>query len=152
MRNITKQSFGEADHETVEAIRNTYRAMDRKITALLAVNDLTRPQFMALKAVSEGGAVPMNKISDCLSVTPGNVTGIIDRLVRGGMLKRSGKEGDRRKIMIGMTKKGEDTYRRVLSAYSEFLGKVLSQLSQTEREELKEHLTKLEEAIESVKI
>ncbi|MGC8561627.1 MAG: MarR family winged helix-turn-helix transcriptional regulator [Thermoplasmata archaeon] len=136
-----------SENGTVEALRNTYRTLDRRITSLLSARGLTRPQFLALKVVSDGVSVPMNKISDYLSVTPGNVTGIIDRLVKSGILRRKGKAGDRRKIMIELTRKGKETYMNVLSSYTSFLEKVLQELNAKERRELKKHLTKLEEAL-----
>lgn len=152
MRKHTESSDEGLDNETIEVLRNTYRTLDRRVTSLLSAKGLTGPQFLALKVVSDGGSVPMNKISDCLSVTPGNITGIIDRLVKGGILRRSGKEGDRRKIMIKLTRKGKETYKSVLSAYSDFLETVLQELNVRERGELKKHLIKLEEALNRAKI
>lgn len=139
-----------SENGIVEALRNTYKILDRRITSLLSERGLTRPQFLALKVVSDGGSVPMNKISDCLSVTPGNVTGIIDRLVKSGFLRRKGKAGDRRKIMIELTKSGRETYMNVLSAYTSFLEKVLQEMNIEERRELRKHLIKLEEALNRV--
>lgn len=147
MLKIRDSSLSFQDRGTVEAIMGAYRAMDRRLNDLLARDGLTRPQFLALKAVAENGRTPMNKISDCMSVTPSNVTGIIDRLVSVGYLKRGEREGDRRKIMMELTDKGISLYNKVYTTYEEFLESILNQMTQKERREIKKHLAKLEKAI-----
>jgi DNA-binding MarR family transcriptional regulator len=147
MLKIRNSSLSADDRGTMEAIMGAYRAMDKRLNELLARDGLTRPQFLALKAVAENGRTPMNKISDCMSVTPSNVTGIIDRLVSNGFLRRGEREGDRRKIMMELTGKGASLYNKVYSSYEEFLESILHQMTLKERQEIKKHLVKLEKAI-----
>ena len=130
-----------------EAIIATYRTLLRESEELLAEEDLTRPQFQALRCVAEEGSTRMKGISDKLSVTPANVTGIIDRLESKGLLKRTAHLGDRRATNIELTPKGVALQARVSSRYREFMRSSLNVLSREEQAELSEILTKLRQGM-----
>ena len=68
---------------------------------------ITSPQLQVLKIIveSEKPLSPV-EISRSLSVTPSNITGILDRLEKMGLLERRRKEDDRRTISIVPTQEG----------------------------------------------
>jgi DNA-binding MarR family transcriptional regulator len=54
------------------------------------------------------GALSSADLSRKLYVTPSNITGVIDRLERKGLVERIRKVGDRRVALITLTEKGEE--------------------------------------------
>jgi len=134
-------------NELADVMNSTYRTVLRKSEELLSEEGLTRPQFQALRFVAEKGATPMKGISDKLSVTPANVTGIIDRLESKGLLKRGVHVGDRRATIIELTPKGIAIQERVASKYKGFMRDSLKALSRDEQRSLRELLVKLQEGM-----
>ena len=54
----------------------------------------------------------MSELSGVLKVSNGNVTGIVDRLVDDGHVVRVPVEGDRRAMIVRLTRKGTRAFRR----------------------------------------
>jgi len=114
---------------------------------LLSEENLTRPQFQALRCVAEKGTTPMKGISERLLVTPANITGIIDRLESKGLLKRTAQAGDRRATIIELTPRGAAVQQRVSSKYKEFIKNSLKVLTKVEQRMLRDILAKLQEGM-----
>lgn len=68
--------------------------------------DLTMAQLRTLWVVSQGRASTGRELAAELGVTPGNITGIVDRLVEQGLLARRRNPRDRRVIILRLTPKG----------------------------------------------
>ncbi len=134
----------EQQNETYNAVIATYKAMHRSIAELLAKEDLTQPQFIALRVLSRKGAMLMCKISEEMLVTPANVTGIIDRLEHKGLVKRVARQGDRRATIIELTTEGRAVQERVAVRYSEMMRRALQGFTTEEQETLRGLLAKLQ--------
>jgi len=65
-------------------------------------------QLKSLLIISVRGSINTQGLAQELEVTPGNVTGIIDRLEEQGLILRSQNPGDRRINLIQLTEKGQD--------------------------------------------
>jgi DNA-binding MarR family transcriptional regulator len=76
------------------------------------VNDhgvqMTYPQALAFLVIAENGGAytKISHIADALGCSRGNMTGILDRLVRDGYITRSEDAEDRRVVNVAMTEKG----------------------------------------------
>jgi len=68
---------------------------------------LTAPQSGVLRSLASNGPISSAQLSRELYVTPSNITGIIDRLEKKGLVQRVRKEGDRRVALIMLTQAGE---------------------------------------------
>ena len=86
-----------------------YKQADR----FLSTYGLTPPQFEILTVLSEEGMIPLNRLSERLCCACSNVTGIVDRLERDGLVKRERSEEDRRVIRLGLTDKGRELWNSV---------------------------------------
>jgi DNA-binding MarR family transcriptional regulator len=138
---------GRHSNEVTDVIMATYRTILRESEELLSEEDLTRPQFQALRCVAEKGTTQMKGISAKLSVTPANITGIIDRLESKGLLKRAAHLGDRRATIIELTPKGAALQKRVSSKYKEFMRNSLKVLTRDEQKMLRDILMKLQKGM-----
>jgi len=75
--------------------------------------EVTLPQFAALMAISFKDGCMMRELAEELSLALGTVTGIIDRLVRAGLVKRYRDEKDRRIVRVRLTQVGEELVRNI---------------------------------------
>jgi hypothetical protein len=57
-------------------------------------------EMQALGILMRGGPTSAGALGTALGVTPGAVTGVVDRLIKRGMAKRSEDTADRRRVVI----------------------------------------------------
>jgi DNA-binding MarR family transcriptional regulator len=89
----------------------------------LRAHDLTEAQFnvlMLLKHQSENGMTQV-ELSDRMFVNRANMTGVIDRMERDGLVRRRPRPGDRRVHVVGITARGQ---RRVDRAEADYFKEV----------------------------
>ena len=72
---------------------------------------ITLPQVRALRALSEGNACAMGDLARLLSLKASTVTGLVDRLVKLGLVRRIRSSEDRRAVLAAISPKG----RRILA-------------------------------------
>jgi len=89
------------------------KAMYKQADRFLSAYGLTPSQFEILTVLSEEGEIPLNRLSERLCCACSNVTGIVDRLERDGLVKRERSQEDRRVILLGLTDKGQETWSSV---------------------------------------
>ncbi len=134
-------------NHTYNAIVAAYKVMMRRMADMLSEEKLTQPQFQALRIVAKNHEVCMREIGDEMFVTAANITGIIDRLESRGLLRRTGRKGDRRTTNIELTPEGMELQERVVERYNEFIQDALRVFTQEEQEKLSELLLKLQEGM-----
>lgn len=88
------------------AIRRLVRAVYLDSQRLSKQFGLTGPQSVVLRNLVKGGSMSSADLSRRSYVTPANITGIIDRLEKKGLVERVKKEGDRRVALITLTEAG----------------------------------------------
>ena len=94
--------------EIVSAIRKFVRAVSLDAFTMSKQYGLTGPQSSVLRTLVKEGHLSSASLSRRLYVTPSNITGIIDRLEKKGLVERTRKEGDRRVALITLTKSGTE--------------------------------------------
>ena len=94
--------------EIVDAIRRLYRAVYLDSVKMSRQFGLTGSQSGVLRNLAAHGPLSSAALSRRLYVTPSNITGVIDRLERKGLVERIRKEGDRRIALITLTEKGDE--------------------------------------------
>jgi DNA-binding MarR family transcriptional regulator len=111
---------------------------------LQAAFDSTLPRFDVLATLyrAERG-LKMGELSRRLMVSSGNVTGIVDRLVRDGMIVRVPTEGDRRTTLVRLTGKGRTEFSVMAERHEAWINEILSALSDDEVQEMSKSLDKI---------
>lgn len=111
--------------------------------------DATLPRFDVMAALfrqSEGTpqgmvqGISMSSLSKFLMVSNGNVTGIVDRLVRDGLVERSQPDGDRRSWVIKLTSAGTQNFKKMATAHEQWIDELLSHYDGQEADLLSESL------------
>jgi DNA-binding MarR family transcriptional regulator len=93
---------------------------------------LTMAQLKSLFFISNQGSTHPGKLAAALAVTPTNVTGIIDRLEKHGLVSRTMDTQDRRVMLLRVTGRGEDLVTKLRERRQGYLAGVLAKLSPDE--------------------
>ena len=94
--------------DIVWSIRRLVRAVYLDSQKISKQHGLTGPQSMVLRTLVNNGPISSANLSRKLYVTPSNITGIIDRLEKKELVKRTQKQGDRRVSLITLTETGAE--------------------------------------------
>lgn len=142
---VAKRTVLDESHsETYNTVIATYKTMQRAIAELLSKEQLTQPQFVALRIIAKKGAMGMRGISDEMLVTPANLTGIVDRLQQKGLIRRAARHGDRRAAVIELTDEGRAAQQAVALKYGRFMQVALQAFTPDEQDSLRHLLQKLQ--------
>jgi DNA-binding MarR family transcriptional regulator len=111
--------------QVIELQRKVNRMLRRQVPDAWMELSLTLAQFKSLFFISNEGNTNVRKLAAALSVTSANVTGIVDRLVKQGLVTRRENPEDRRMLLLQVTDKGRalitDLRERQTSRLSEIL-------------------------------
>jgi DNA-binding MarR family transcriptional regulator len=120
---------------TATRVENTLRGR------LKARFGVTLPQFDVLSELERAG-VPqtMGELSRRLVVSNGNVTGVVDRLVRDGLVRRQPSSVDRRVLYIELTRRGARRFARMAAEHERWVAELFDGLSDTDLQSLLELL------------
>ena len=94
--------------DIVWAIRRLVRAVYLDTSQMSRQHGLTGSQSMVLRSLVHNGPLSSAALSRRLFVTPSNITGVIDRLEKKGLVERTRKVGDRRVSLITLTEAGTE--------------------------------------------
>lgn len=99
--------------------------------------DTTLPRFDVMSALNRyPKGLKMSQLSDVLKVSNGNVTGIVDRLVNDGLIIRSSVPGDRRALLVRLTKRGEEEFLRQAKEHAHWIDEMLGTINLADAEQL----------------
>lgn len=110
---------------------------------------LTIAQLKSLFFISDQGSTTAGKLAAVLNVTPTNVTGIIDRLVKQELVSRMEDVNDRRSVPLRATLKGEDLVTKLRSRRTDYLSGVLNNMRMDELERMAQALKAFVDAAEA---
>jgi DNA-binding MarR family transcriptional regulator len=101
----------------VEAYLAFWRTDSRHIKSLR----LTPSQFDVIATLGDTEGMTCSELSAKTLVTKGTLTGVLDRLVSKGLVKRDVINTDRRYTKVSLTKRGEVLFRKTFAAHIAFL-------------------------------
>jgi len=124
-----------------------YNLVLRKARSRLTECTLSQFDVVAHLVREKNGMTPV-ELSRRLLVTAGNITGLIDRMEKSGLVERRRHAGDRRTIKIHLTGKGRKLAERVIPRHSADIESIFMVLSDAEKNQLHKSLDKLIRALE----
>jgi DNA-binding MarR family transcriptional regulator len=117
---ISKRLEGRQDAELVGLVFRLTDALQHRYESVAAEHGLTRQQATILGLLEE--PQPMSALADVLHRVASNITGMVDRLERQGLVQRERDSADRRVVVISTTPAGRELYSRFESSlYNEDL-------------------------------
>ena len=95
-------------HTELLVIMYTSKVLSAASAEVLRSHALTEAQFNALVLLANHCQGPTSQIelSRRMLVNRANITGLVDRMVRDGLVKRNAKSGDRRVNLVSLTPAG----------------------------------------------
>lgn len=89
----------------------------------------TLPRFDVMAALSRfPNGMKMSELSGELKVSNGNVTGIVDRLLQDGFIIREPVPGDRRALVVHLTKRGKQEFERQAACHEQWIDELLANM------------------------
>jgi len=147
----TTKKYGRATDRALSMWVKLARAHDTMSTLAdrnIATFGLTTPQFGALECLGHLGQMTIGELGRKMLVSGGNMTVVIDNLVKQGLVKRFRIPNDRRKILVRLTKKGEELFHGIFIKHADFITDLASVLTMQEQDELSRLLKKLGKSLE----
>ncbi len=93
--------------------------------------DVTLPRFDLMSALyREQAGLTMGELSKRLLVSNGNVTGIVERLQKEGLVKRWVLPTDRRIYSVGLTPKGRTEFKEMADRHKEWIADIFGGMSE----------------------
>ena len=93
--------------DVLRALRKIIRAIGLNSRKNLKKYNLTGPQLLILKDLSDYGSCPVGSLAKRVSLSHATVTEIIDRLEKKGYISRVKSEKDKRKVFVVLNEKAE---------------------------------------------
>ncbi len=128
--------------------RKVDRAQRRSTTDVWMTLPLTIAQVKSLFFITNHGSSTSGKLAEALGVTPTNITGIVDRLVKQGLVSRTENPDDRRMQLLRATEKGEELVAGLRERRRGYMTEVLGRMTEDDLAVLARGLSLLVEAIE----
>jgi DNA-binding MarR family transcriptional regulator len=107
---------------------------------------LTIAQLKSLFFISDQGSTTSGKLAAALGVTPTNMTGIVNRLVKQGLVSRTEDAQDRRSLALRATDKGEELVTRLRARRTDYLSGALYRMRVAELDRMARGLAAFVEA------
>lgn len=112
-------------------------------------DDVTMPRFDLLANLHREDGQTLAALSRHMLVTAGNLTGLVDRAERDGVVERRADPSDRRLSRVYLTHAGRELISDLLPSHAAHVGELLAGLDVEDRRELRRLLGKLRDSLTS---
>jgi len=119
------------------------KAVEKVDKASIAQTKLGLSDFAIMEALLHKGPLPINQIGEKVLLTSGSMTAAINRLEKGGLVKRVKDQSDGRYYYVHLTKSGRKVIREAYRNHQLNLEKIAEILTNEERKELVRLLKKI---------
>jgi DNA-binding MarR family transcriptional regulator len=140
----------------VEAIQELFglsNELEKALELYYARYGFTRARYLILMVLlhSDDKRLQPCDIADSLNVTRGNMTGLVDALLKSGFVKKYSDKEDRRQCWIELTEKGEKFLEKIFPSNFRRIAKFMSVITKAEIESLIQISKKLHGALDAFK-
>ena len=104
---------------------------------------ITAAQFAVIECLGHLGLMLMGDLCKKMLVSGGNMTVVVDNLVKDGLVERVASEEDRRAIMVRFTSRGKKIFDKSFLTHARYLAEMATVLTEKEQEDLGRLLKKL---------
>ncbi len=136
------------DRDYIDRLEKAMNTFSKKCFSkeLLGV-EITVTQMQTLLLIHSLPGCKMSDLSEGLEVTLGNVTSLIDRLAKEGLVKRVEDDSDRRVVRVELTSKGKSTVSTVLANRKKTLAGIFKKVKESDKEVLLNIMEKIAEEL-----
>lgn len=125
--------------------------IERNVRAALRERfDTTLPRFDLLAQLDRApDGLTMSDLSARMMVSNGNITGLTDRLVEEGLVKRTQSPRDRRSSRVGLTPAGKKAFDAMTPEHELWIDTMMAGLSRQEMQQLFQLLGRLKQSVQT---
>lgn len=141
-----KTTYGELNDlnlKTLIALSRCTQNVHKKEYRTIKEGGLTVSQFAVLEILYHKGDLKICEIIDRILSTGGNMTVVIDNLVKDNLVKRCADPKDRRVNLISITEKGRNIINEIFPKHVENVNEIFKGLTVEEKKNLISLLKKL---------
>lgn len=128
---------------TVRELVWAYQGFRSYSDAQIRQMGLTSSQFDIISTLGNTPGMTFNKLAEKTLTTKGELTGIIDRLEKKGLVRREVPKEDRRSFLAVLTPAGEKVFTETFPAHIAHLKQRFDRLSDDELQQVQSALAKL---------
>lgn len=130
---------------TIIELTRTYDTLEDIMGRHFARFGLSQPKFNAMMQMRQAGdrGLALSELGERMLVTRANITGLIDRMERDGLVVREADPKDRRVYRAKLTNKASNLLDDILPIHADFTRRLMSVLDVSEKNQLIELLQKL---------
>jgi DNA-binding MarR family transcriptional regulator len=115
--------------------------------------EFTLPRFDLMAQLDrEPNGLRLSELSKRMMVTNGNLTGLVDRLIEEGYVRRVDDPSDGRASVVRLTKAGMEIFKKLAAAHEAWLATLFNGLSPEAAERLMKDLAALKHSVVEVGI
>lgn len=124
--------FGVDDPGTIAAVRayvklmRAHRSVTARLEPALAACALTLTQLGVLEAVLHLGPLTHGELGRKLLTSPGNLSDVVDKLERRGLVRRVRATADRRQVRVELTAAGRDLIQDVFPRHAADIARAMA--------------------------
>ena len=120
----------------INSIGNANNFLQEKLHSYVKTTGLTPSQFAIIIILGNNGALKISDIYKQMLIKSGNRTMILDSLEKRNFINRIFSKNDRREIIIELTAAGQKFFEENHEKYSNFVEKIISNISQNEQKDI----------------
>ncbi len=109
----------------------------------LSAEGLTATQFGVLEAILHKGPLTQRELLRKVLTSPGNMTDVVDKLARRGLVSRARSAADRRAVTVDLTAEGRALIEALFPRHARDIAATMDTLTHSELQELGRLLRKL---------
>lgn len=130
-------------HNPILTLKRAYLSTRKALDDALLPYHLTAAQLDILLYLWEHDGLEQRALQDCLGITSGTLTGLVDSLSSAGYVERRLNPDDARVKQLFLMEKGQTLRNELEDMAKAFFGKFFAGFSQTEASLLREWLERL---------
>ncbi len=139
------------EESILRSLRRISRAIGMHSRQLKRNFHLTAPQLVCLRHLLHGPCSP-SALAQAVSLSPGTVTGILDRLERRNLIIRTRLQSDKRRILVLLTDEAKELLSKAPPPLHNKFAERLGHLMETEQQQIDRMLKKIVSMMEADEI
>jgi DNA-binding MarR family transcriptional regulator len=124
-----------SEHDLLVVLLTLHNAIQRRGDTFFQDYGLTDAQFNILNLIGlAAGPLDQLVLTERLLVGKSSVSIVLNRMVKAGLIQRGEHARDRRRVVLSLTRKGRELWRKIAPRYDEGVREVFSALPRKRRE------------------
>lgn len=110
--------------------------------------DLNASQAGILFSLHQSSAMSQKELAESLNMTPPSITSTIQKMEKGGYIRRKADEKDQRVLRLSLTEKGESCIQSVKQVAEQMRRLIFYEMSEEEIQQFRKFLLRINENLE----